>query len=98
MKTHFRELDEQGYTLLEGLISTDQIARAIAALDATYGENRVSDHEPGSKRTHNLTARADIFRDIIQLPRLVACMEYLLGVDYILSDMGARSPMLGIQA
>ena len=56
MKTHFREIDEQSYTLLEGLISTDQIARAIAALDATYGENRVSDHEPGSKHTHNLTA------------------------------------------
>ena len=56
MKTHFGELDEQGYTFLEDLLSTDQIARAIAALDATYGENRVSDHEPGSKHTHNLTA------------------------------------------
>ena len=37
MKTHFRELDEQGYTFLEGLLSTDQIAQAIAVLDATYG-------------------------------------------------------------
>ena len=51
MKTHFRELDEQGYTFLEDLLSTDQIARAITALDATYGENRVSDHEPGSTDT-----------------------------------------------
>ncbi len=98
METHFRELDAQGYTLLEELLTPEQIARAIAALDATYGEDRVSDHERGSKRTHNLTARAEIFRDIIQLPRLVACMEYLLGTDYILSDMGARSPMPGMQA
>ena len=98
METHFRELDAQGYTLLEDLLTPEQIARAIAALDATYEEDRVSDHERGSKRTHNLTARAEIFRDIIQLPRLVACMEYLLGTDYILSDMGARSPMPGMQA
>ena len=33
---------------------------------------------------------------LIQLPRLVACMEYLLGTDYVLCDMGARSPMPGI--
>ena len=98
METHFRELDAQGYTLLEDLLTPEQIARAITALDATYGEDRVSDHERGSKRTHNLTARAEIFRDIIQLPRLVACMEYLLGTDYILSDMGARSPLPGMQA
>ena len=30
-------MNEQGYTFLEGLLSTDQIAQAIAVLDATYG-------------------------------------------------------------
>ena len=35
METHFRELDAQGYTLLEDLLTPEQIARAIAALDAT---------------------------------------------------------------
>ena len=45
METHFRELDAQGYTLLEDLLTPEQIARAITALDATYGEDRVSDHE-----------------------------------------------------
>src|SRR5207248_1811228 len=59
-------------------------------------EQDVPAHEPGTKRSFNLTARAEIFREIIQLPRLVACMGYLLGPDYILSDMGGRSPMPGV--
>ena len=56
----------------------------------------VSLYEPKASRAVNLTARAEIFRELIQLPRLVACMEYLLGTDYVLCDMGARSPMPGI--
>ena len=75
-----------------------QVAMAIEALRESYQEAHVSAHEPGTLRAHNLTARAEIFREIIQLPRLVACMAYLLGPDYILSDMGARSPLSGIAA
>jgi ectoine hydroxylase-related dioxygenase (phytanoyl-CoA dioxygenase family) len=98
METHFGELDDQGYTILEGLLAPDQVQQAIEALQVSYGEEHVSDHEPGTCRTHNLTARDAIFRDIVQLPRLVACMEYLLGSDYILSDVGARSPLPGMTA
>jgi len=95
METPFRELDEQGYTVLEDLLTSLQVEKAIEALRGSYQESHVSAHEPGSLRTHNLTARAEIFREIIQLPRLVACMAHLLGSDYILSDMGARSPSPG---
>ena len=95
MEQHFRELDEIGYTVMEDVLTPGQIEEAIAALKESYVEEHVSAHEPGTCRTHNLTARAEIFREIIQLPRVVACMEYLLGEDYILSDMGARSPMPG---
>ena len=95
METHLQELDEQGYTILEDLLTPRQVEEAIKALRETYEEDHVSAHEPGTRRTHNLTARAEIFREIIQLSRLTACMEYLLGPDYILSDMGARSPMSG---
>ncbi|MDP6053337.1 MAG: phytanoyl-CoA dioxygenase family protein [Candidatus Latescibacteria bacterium] len=98
METPFRELDEQGYTVLEDLLTSQQVEKAIEALRGSYQESHVSAHEPGSLRTHNLTARAEIFREIIQLPRLVACMAHLLGPDYILSDMGARSPSPGMPA
>lgn len=56
------------------------------------------DHEPGTVRTHNLTARGPVFRRIIQTPEIIACMEYLLGSDCILCDMGARSPLPGMPA
>jgi hypothetical protein len=96
MATHYRELDEQGYTVLVDLLTPAQIAAAIAALDEIYArEEAVAPHEPGTRRSFNLTARAEIFREIIQSPRLVACMAYLLGPDYILSDMGGRSPLPG---
>ena len=61
MEQHFRELDEEGYTVLEGLLSPRQVERAIAALAVSYEEKHVSAHEPGTKRTHNLTARDEIF-------------------------------------
>src|SRR5262245_37705893 len=97
MAVHYRELDEQGYTVLEDLLSPQQVEEAIAALQEIYErEKDVPAHEPGTKRSFNLTARAEVFRQIIQLPRLVACMAYLLGPDYILSDMGGRSPMPGV--
>jgi len=98
MATHFRELDELGYTVLKDLLTPHQVKEAIEALGEIYEREKgvASLHEPNTKRTFNLTARAEIFRQIIQLPRLVACMEYLLGPDYILSDMGGRSPMPGV--
>lgn len=98
MTTHLGELDELGYTVLKDLLTPQQVEEAIAALKEIYEREKavVSCHEPNTLRTFNLTARAEIFRQLIQLPKLVACMEYLLGPDYILSDMGARSPMPGI--
>lgn len=99
MNTHLQELDEQGYTILRDLLTPQQVDEAISALKTFYAADaNASAHEPKTLRCFNLTARAEIFRQIIQLPRLVACMEYLLGDDYILSDMGARSPLPGIGA
>jgi ectoine hydroxylase-related dioxygenase (phytanoyl-CoA dioxygenase family) len=99
MATHFSELDEAGFTVLRDLLTSGQVEEAIAALKEIYErEKGVGAHERFTKRSFNLTARAPIFREIIQLPRLVACMEYLLGPDYILSDMGGRSPMPGCSA
>jgi len=98
MTNHFHELDELGYTVLKDLLTPQQVEEAIAALKEIYEREKavVSCHEPNTLRTFNLTARAEIFRELIQLPKLVACMEYLLGPGYLLSDMGARSPMPGV--
>ncbi len=98
IQTHFQELDEQGYTILVDLLTPAQVEEAVATLKEVYErEKEVAQcHEPHTLRSFNLTARGEIFRQLIQLPKLVACMEYLLGPRYILSDMGARSPMPGL--
>ena len=98
MQRHFDELDERGYTLLEQVLTQSQIEEAIAELRRSYEEEFVSAHAPGPCRTTNLTARAPVFRDLIQLPEVVACMSHLLGEDYVLADMGARAPLPGIAA
>jgi ectoine hydroxylase-related dioxygenase (phytanoyl-CoA dioxygenase family) len=100
MQTHFRELDEQGYTILKDLLTPAQVEEAVTALKEIYEREKdvVTRHEPQALRCFNLTARAEIFRQLIQLPRLVACMEYLLGSNYTLSTMDARSPLPGIGA
>ena len=100
MTEHFRDLDEKGYTILKDLLSPAQVVEAVAALKGIYErEKEVAQlHEAHTLRSFNLTRRAEIFRQLIQLPQLVACMEYLLGKDYILSDMGARSPMPGLKS
>src|SRR5688500_12907879 len=100
MQTHFRELDEQGYTILRDLLTPEQVQEAVTALKEIYEREKdvVTCHEPGAYRCFNLTARAEIFRQLIQLPELVACMEYLLGSNYTLSTMDARSPLAGIGA
>jgi hypothetical protein len=41
----------------------------------------------------NLTARDDIFREVVQLPRLVAVLSHMLGEDYILSDVVSLTPL-----
>src|SRR5262245_33332135 len=99
MSSHFRELDGQGYTVLKDLLTPPQVTEAVATLKVIYErEKAVAEvHEPFTKRSFNMTARGEIFRQLLQLPKLVACMEYMLGGDYILSDMGARSPMPGLK-
>ena len=98
MQKHFEELDEYGYTILEDTLTPRQVDEAIREIEITYREGSATEHEPGTLRTHNLSARAEVFREMLQVPRVMACLAYLLGDDYILCDSGARSPMPGMQA
>ena len=100
MTSHCQELDELGYTILENALTAEQVAAAVTTLREVYERDKdhTSDHESMTQRVFNLTARAEVFRQMIQLPEVVACMSYLLGDDYILCDMGARSAMPGLGA
>lgn len=98
MRKHFEALDEHGYTILEDVLTGRQIDEAIREIALTYREDRAVEHEPGTLRTHNLSARAEVFREMLEIPQVMACLAYLLGDDYVLCDSGARSPLPGMKA
>ena len=50
-------------------------------------EDNGSDKGEPIMHTPNLTARDQVFRDVVQLPRVVELLAGVLGDDYILADM-----------
>jgi hypothetical protein len=93
------ELEREGVTLLRGLLSPEQVQQARDALDRlfTHGLFGTIGGDKGKLIMHtpNLTARDQVFRDVVQLPRLVEVLSHVLGEDYILADMVSLTPAPG---
>jgi hypothetical protein len=79
------ELDEHGMTIIEDLLTPQQTAKALRAIQNLFADGHAEDQHKGIHYTMNLTARDEIFREIVTLPRLVSLEAHLLGNDYILS-------------
>ena len=79
------ELDENGMTIIEDLLTPAQTAQALAAIQKLFADGHAEDQHKDIHYTMNLTARDEIFREIVTLPRLVSLESHLLGDDYILS-------------
>ena len=79
------ELDEHGMTIIEDLLTSQQTAKALRAIQNLFAAGHAEDQHKGIHYTMNLTARDEIFREIVTLPRLVSLEAHLLGDDYILS-------------
>ena len=89
------ELDERGLTVIRDLLSPQQVSDALAALKRLFDDGHAEDQHKDIMYTMNLTARDPVFRDVVQLPRLVALISHLLGEDYILSDVVSLTPLPG---
>ena|ERR1051325_5405241 len=88
-------LDEHGYLVLAGFISADLLARLRQAVDERFafeGDAAGSEfkQEPGCRRLANLADKGDVFREIIALPRILACVRGVLGPALKLSSLNAR--------
>ncbi len=93
------ELERDGVTILRGLLSSEQVQQARLALDRLFAHG-VFGKVGGDKgklimHTPNLTARDQVFRDVVQLPKLVEVLSHVLGEDYILADMVSLTPAPG---
>ena len=86
------QLDQGGFLLLESVITADtttqlrEHALTLAAAEQKAGKSHLYLPNDSAQRVWNLINKGEVFEDAIQHPRLLAAMEYLLGVDCTLSS------------
>jgi ectoine hydroxylase-related dioxygenase (phytanoyl-CoA dioxygenase family) len=91
-----RQLDDLGYLVIENLMNEallEQVRRRVEELFEIEGEQAGSEFklEPHSRRLANLVDKGEIFEQIIQTPRILECMEHVLGPRFKLSSLNVRS-------
>src|SRR5262245_57791908 len=91
-----RQLDEQGYVLLEGLMGErllGELRRRI--LDILEDEGDRAGHEfkteATARRLANLVDKGEVFRRAIILGEVLECVRHVLGPSIKLSSLNARS-------
>jgi ectoine hydroxylase-related dioxygenase (phytanoyl-CoA dioxygenase family) len=91
-----RHLDEQGYLVIQNLMGValvDDIRRRVDELFELEGAGAGSEfkQEPHSRRLANLVDKGEVFERVIQTPRVLDCMEHVLGAGFKLSSLNVRS-------
>jgi Phytanoyl-CoA dioxygenase (PhyH) len=91
-----RQLDEQGYLALPGLMGPDLLEKLRRRIDELLDEEGPRagwefKTEPGARRLANLVNKGRVFEDAIVTPRVLECMAHVLGPKFKLSSLNARS-------
>src|SRR6266478_4604056 len=89
-------LDTDGYLVLGSLMDDallEQVRVRVEQLFEQEGDSAGSEfkQEPHSRRLANLVDKGEIFEGIIQTPRVLECMEHVLGPRFKLSSLNVRS-------
>ena len=99
LNDHVRDLEVQGFTVVEGAISADRIERAKAAIlrrvEAKSGKEidphaATADDFQGMAYQHYLIFDDPVFPEILLEPKPLALITYLLGESCVLSSMGCH--------
>ncbi len=98
-----RKLDELGFVVLPGFIDPAWLTELQAATEARFEQEGDAAgcefrQEAGSRRLANLCNKGEMFRRVAVDPRLLAFVEMVLGSEFKLSSLNARSanPQNGI--
>jgi ectoine hydroxylase-related dioxygenase (phytanoyl-CoA dioxygenase family) len=91
-----QQLEREGFLVLEDFVepaTLETLRRRITALFAELGERAGLEfkQEPQTDRLANLVDYDDIFRWAIAVPKLLGCVEHVLGSEFKLSSLNARS-------
>ncbi len=95
-----QELDELGYTVLPSWMSEKLLAELrtkVAELYELEGSAAGSEfrREPGCLRLANLVDKGAVFSQIIAVPMMLALVKHVLGPEYKLSSLNARTALPG---
>ena len=93
-------LDHAGFVVLEGMADPELVAalhRRIEQLFDEEGERAGAEFrlEPGCRRLANLVDKGEVFQRVLLLPWLSDYVAQILGPDYKLSSLNARSVNAG---
>jgi hypothetical protein len=91
-----RQLDELGYLVLSDFVPATmlkEMCERVEALWAKEGDDAGAEflREPGTRRLANLVDKGDVFARMIVMPGILECVEAVIGSDYKLSSLNARS-------
>jgi ectoine hydroxylase-related dioxygenase (phytanoyl-CoA dioxygenase family) len=89
-------LERDGYLVLENLMSAellDEVRRRVDELFQAEGEQAGSEFrmEAGSRRLANCVDKGSVFERAMLHPRVLECMEAVLGPRFKLSSLNVRS-------
>ncbi len=93
---HAREIHSQGYTIIPGVITTEQVQQAIAAMEQVYERERpiaerFGEQTPNQNVVRNILGKHQFFESFYSCPPVVAVCRKVLGKDMVLYDTTARS-------
>jgi ectoine hydroxylase-related dioxygenase (phytanoyl-CoA dioxygenase family) len=91
-----QQLDESGFIILEDFIDDEWLRELQLATERQFeleGENAGLEfkQESGSRRLANLFNKGDVFRRIVAEPQILKWVEFVLGSEFKLSSLNARS-------
>ena len=91
-----RQLDELGYLVLPNFVQPpllDELRNRVEMLWTEEGDEAGTEFrsEPGTRRLANLVDKGAMFADLVSTPKILECIEHVIGPRYKLSSLNARS-------
>jgi ectoine hydroxylase-related dioxygenase (phytanoyl-CoA dioxygenase family) len=91
-----QELDDRGYIVLEDFMSPARLQRLRDGVERVYAEEGESAghefrHEDHVRRLANLVAKGEEFEDLVSDAAILEQVSCVLGTDFKLSSLNARS-------
>ena len=95
-----QELDDNGFTILQGVLSAAQVEEARAAFEHICEKERKSaglevHQEAGTRRISDLVNKAEIFDIFYTHPRVLSAIHYVFKKDFRLSSLNGRDALPG---